>query len=118
MGCAACAAGAGRGATISRFACPSDSGAPPVHSRVSSPSGNAANQFFGFLNASAQISAAKELARAKGGSIDDVSRLGSGEFYVAGEGTAFTKVREPMCLSHHPASPPTTEEVIARAAAS
>lgn len=86
-----------------------------LHNRIS---GNAATQFFGFLNASAQISAAKELARAKGGSIDDVSRLGSGEFYVAGEGTAFTKVREPMCLSHHPASPPTTEEVIARAAAS
>jgi hypothetical protein len=35
---------------------------------------------------------------------------------VAAEGLAFEKVGEPMCLSFHPASPPTEEEVIARAA--
>jgi hypothetical protein len=28
----------------------------------------------------------------------------------------FERVREPMCLSFHPASPPTEEEVLARAA--
>jgi hypothetical protein len=84
-----------------------------LHNRIT---GNAALQFFGFLNSGAQINAAAELARAKGGQVDDISRLGSGRFYVAGEGLSFEKVRAPMCLSHHPASPPAAEEVIARAA--
>lgn len=86
-----------------------------LHNQIT---GNAATQFFGYLNAGAQIAAATELASRKGGRVDDISRLGAGEFYVAGAGTPFQKVREPMCLSHHPSSPPTTEEVLARAAAS
>jgi DNA helicase HerA-like ATPase len=86
-----------------------------LHNRIT---GNAATQFFGFLNSGAQIAAATELARNKGGRVDDISRLTSGQFYVAaGDGVSFVKVREPMCLSHHPASPPTAEEVLARAAA-
>jgi hypothetical protein len=84
-----------------------------LHNQIT---GNAATQFFGYLNAGAQIAAATELASRKGGRVDDISRLGLGEFYVAGVGTSFRKVREPMCLSHHPASPPTAEEVIERAA--
>lgn len=86
-----------------------------LHNRIS---GNAATQFFGFLNSGAQIVAAKELARAKNGKVDDISRLTSGQFYVASAGVGFVKVREPMCLSFHPPSPPTAEEVIARAARS
>ncbi|GAA1309108.1 helicase HerA domain-containing protein [Pseudonocardia xinjiangensis] len=85
-----------------------------LHNRIP---GNAATQFFGFLNSGAQINAATELARAKGGHVSDISRLTSGQFYVAGEGLAFEKVQEPMCLSHHPSSALTVEEVIARAAA-
>ncbi|GIH72886.1 ATPase [Sphaerimonospora thailandensis] len=77
--------------------------------------GNATTQFFGLLNAPSQITAARELARAKGGDVPDVSRLRSGEFYVAVEGAAFRKVRTPLCLSHHPSSPLTTEEVLERA---
>ncbi|MBC8091982.1 MAG: ATP-binding protein, partial [Pseudonocardia sp.] len=80
-----------------------------IHNQIA---GNAATQFFGFLNSGAQINAAAELARAKGGQVDDISRLVSGQFYVAREGVAFEKVREPMCLSFHPSSPPTSEEVI------
>ncbi|OPG11426.1 hypothetical protein B1L11_20610 [Microbispora sp. GKU 823] len=83
-----------------------------LHNRIT---GNAATQFFGLLNAPAQITAARELARAKGGDVPDVSRLRSGQFYAAFEGGAFTKVRTPMCLSHHPSSPLTSEEVVARA---
>ncbi len=83
-----------------------------LHNRVS---GNAATQFFGFLNSGVQIAAAVELARQKGSQIDDISRLRRGQFYVAGEGLAFEKVSEPMCLSFHPSSPPTEEEVIERA---
>ncbi|GAA2211955.1 hypothetical protein GCM10009850_074160 [Nonomuraea monospora] len=76
--------------------------------------GNSATQFFGLLNAPIQITAAREMARAKGGDVPDVSRLSSGEFYVAREGAAFAKTRVPMCLTWHPSSPLTTEEVIDR----
>ncbi|HEY4418172.1 MAG TPA: DUF87 domain-containing protein, partial [Pseudonocardia sp.] len=84
-----------------------------LHNRIP---GNAATQFFGYLNSGAQINAATELARAKGGQVSDISRLSSGQFYVASEGLAFERVQEPMCLSHHPPSPLTAEEVIRRAA--
>ncbi|MGW0059206.1 ATP-binding protein [Streptosporangium sandarakinum] len=77
--------------------------------------GNAATQLFGLLNAPAQIEAAKEMARAKGGQVTDVSRLTAGQFYLAPEGSAFTRTRVPMCLTHHPRAPLTAEEVIARA---
>jgi hypothetical protein len=77
--------------------------------------GNAATQFFGLLNASAQIQAATELARKKGGRVDDISRLPAGRFYGATEGGSFAKLQIPMCLSHHPASALTEEEVLRRA---
>ena len=81
-----------------------------LHNRVS---GNASTQFFGLLNAPAQISAAQELASRKGSPIPDVGRLPAGTFYAAVEGGRFVKLTTPLCLSHHPASPPTEEEVIA-----
>ncbi|WP_218009212.1 ATP-binding protein [Herbidospora cretacea] len=83
-----------------------------LHNRIP---GNAATQFYGLLNAQVQIEAAKEMARVKGGKADDIGSLMSGQFYVAPEGAGFAKVRTPLCLSHHPASPLTTEEVIERA---
>jgi DNA helicase HerA-like ATPase len=83
-----------------------------LHNRIP---GNAATQFFGLLNSPIQIDAAKEMARAKGGDVPDISRLESGQFYVAVEGAAFEKVRTPLCLSYHPKSPLTTEEVLDRA---
>ncbi|MEW9530203.1 DUF87 domain-containing protein [Microbispora sp. NPDC049125] len=86
-----------------------------LHNRIP---GNAATQFFGLLNAPAHITAATEMARAKGGAVPDVGKLRSGQFYVAVEGVTFKKVRTPLCLSHHLRSPLTTEEVVARATAS
>ncbi|GII91612.1 ATP-binding protein [Sinosporangium siamense] len=77
--------------------------------------GNASTQFFGLLNSPAQIGAAREMAAAKGGDIPHISRLATGHFYAAGEGTPFVHMRSPMCLSHHPASPLTAEEVLDRA---
>ncbi|MEV0336246.1 AAA family ATPase [Nocardia sp. NPDC050717] len=77
--------------------------------------GNAATQLIGLLNASIQIQAATELARAKGGRVEDISRLPAGRFYAATEGTGFGKVQVPMCLSHHPNSALTEDEVIERA---
>jgi hypothetical protein len=85
-----------------------------LHNRIP---GNAATQFFGFLNSPIQIAAAREMAQAKGGDVPDISRLRTGQFYVALEGTSLVRTQTPLCLSHHPKSPPTAEEVIARAKA-
>ncbi|GID27563.1 ATP-binding protein [Paractinoplanes brasiliensis] len=86
-----------------------------LHNRIP---GNASTQFFGLLNSPVQIAAARDLAHAKGGDMPDVGRLGAGQFYVALEGTSFVKAQTPLCLTHHPASPLTTEEVVQRARAS
>jgi len=74
--------------------------------------GNAATQFYGLLNSPAQIATANELARVKGGRVPDISRLRAGNFYAALEGEAFHRIRTPWCLSFHPPSPLTTEEVL------
>jgi Helicase HerA, central domain len=83
-----------------------------LHNRIP---GNATTQFFGLLNAQVQVDAVREMAKMKGGDVPDISRLRSGEFYVAVEGEPPHKVRTPLCLSHHPRSPLTTDEVLARA---
>lgn len=74
--------------------------------------GNAATQFFGFLNSPVQIDAAQEMARAKGSAATDIGRLKTGQFYAAVEGEGFSKIQAPLCLSYHPKSPLTSEEVI------
>jgi hypothetical protein len=84
-----------------------------LHNRIP---GNASTQFFGRLNAPAQIAAAREMARAKGSDVADIAQLGTGHFYAAIEGSGFVRIRAPLCLSHHPAGPLTTEEVLERAA--
>jgi hypothetical protein len=83
-----------------------------LHNRIP---GNATTQFFGLLNSGTQINAATELAKAKGGRVDDIARLATGQFYAAGEGGRFEKVKVPMCLSYHPPSPLTPDEVVERA---
>jgi DNA helicase HerA-like ATPase len=77
--------------------------------------GNAVTQFFGLLSAPAQIAAARDFARAKGGDVPAVGRLAAGEFYLATEGTGFSRIHTPYCLSHHPDSPLREDEVLARA---
>ena len=64
--------------------------------------GNAATQFFGLFNSPIQIAAAKEMAQAKGGAVQDISLLTAGQFYGASEGLPFTKLTTPLCLSYHP----------------
>jgi DNA helicase HerA-like ATPase len=85
-----------------------------IHNRIV---GNAATQFFGFINSPTQVAAAKEMAAARNSTVLDISRLHAGEFYAVMEGTPFRKITAPMCLSHHPSSALTAEEVLARAAA-
>jgi len=83
-----------------------------LHNRIP---GNAATQFFGFLNSPSQIAAAQEIARSKGGNVSEISRLKAGEFYLAAEGSGLQRLKAPYSLSYHPRSPLTTDEVISRA---
>ncbi|MFC5945649.1 ATP-binding protein, partial [Micromonospora harpali] len=83
-----------------------------LHNRIP---GNAATQLYGLMNSPIQIEAAREMARAKGGDVPDISRLTVGEFYLAAEGAAPQKIRTPLSLTHHPRSPLTVEEVLDRA---
>jgi hypothetical protein len=85
-----------------------------IHNRIV---GNAATQFYGFLNSPVQISAAKEMAQAKGNAAMDIARLTAGQFYSMGEGLPFRKLMTPMCLSYHPSGALTPEEILERARA-
>lgn len=85
-----------------------------LHNRIP---GNAATQFFGLLTVPAQFAAARDIARAKGSEVPDIAQLSKGQFYAAIEGGSFVKVRVPMCLSYHPSSALTAEEVLSRATA-
>ena len=80
-----------------------------LHNRIP---GNATTQFFGLLNAPAQIAAAQEMAAQKGGDARGIARLRPGEFFVGSDMVPFRRVRSPMCLSHHPPSPMTQEEIL------
>jgi hypothetical protein len=46
--------------------------------------------------------------------LDNLSGLSAGTFYAAGEGTTFTRIQAPMCLSHH-TRPLREDEVVDRA---
>ncbi len=83
-----------------------------LHNRIA---GNASTQFYGLLNSPSHVEAAKEMARVKGGSVPDVGRLPAGQFYAAVEGTEFRRTATPLCLTYHPKSPPTEDEVLALA---
>jgi hypothetical protein len=86
-----------------------------IHNRIV---GNAATQYFGFINSPTQVAAAKEMAAARGSAVLDISRLTAGEFYAVTEGAPFRRITAPMCLSHHPPSALTAEDVLARASGS
>lgn len=83
-----------------------------IHNTIS---GNATTQFFGRLNHPTHIEAAQDLARRKGRNLSDLGLLSMGDFYLTGEGIAFQKVHSPLCLTHHPRSPLTADEVVERA---
>jgi DNA helicase HerA-like ATPase len=83
-----------------------------IHNRIV---GNAATQLFGFINSPVQVAAVREMAAAKASTVMDIARLRAGEFYLGDEGSEFRKVRTPMCLSYHPSSALSAEEVLIRA---
>lgn len=76
--------------------------------------GNTANQFIGRLTANAQIDAAKAMAQSRNSDLDNLGGLPPATFYAAGEGTAYSKIEVPICLSHH-AEPLHEDEIIERA---
>ena len=77
---------------------------------------NCTTHVYGRMSSPATIQATQELMSAKGGSADDIGRLTRGEFYFSTDGfNRPVKVRTPMCLSWHPANPPTADEVIQKA---
>jgi hypothetical protein len=79
---------------------------------------NCTTHFYGRMSSPATIEATRELMAAKGGAADDIGRLGRGEFYFSTEGLRRpVKVRTPLCLSFHPANPPTAEEIVEKARA-
>ncbi len=77
---------------------------------------NCSTQFFGRQNSPAAIETVKEQLTQRGASGNDVAKLPKGVFYVFTEGlSSAIKVATPLCLSHHPPSPPSEEEVLAMA---
>jgi hypothetical protein len=77
---------------------------------------NCTTHVYGRMSSPATIQATQELMSAKGGAADDIGRLTRGEFYFSTDGfNRPVKIRTPMCLSWHPANPPTADEVIRKA---
>jgi DNA helicase HerA-like ATPase len=77
---------------------------------------NCTTHIYGRMSSPASIQATQQLMAAKGGSAEDIARLTRGEFYFSTEGYARpVKIHTPLCLSWHPANPPTAEEVIQKA---
>jgi hypothetical protein len=77
--------------------------------------GNSTTLFIGQLNSPTQIAAAREMARSKGGTLEHIGALKPGQFYLSTEGSRFDRMRAPNCLSYHPKSALTPEEVVQRA---
>ena len=76
---------------------------------------NCATQFLGVLSGSANLEAARDLAKSRGSSIEDIGALETGQFYAAGPGAGFARIKAPLCLTHH-SSALTREEIVLRAA--
>ncbi|MGO9170762.1 MAG: ATP-binding protein [Rhodomicrobium sp.] len=74
---------------------------------------NCTTQFIGKANAPAAIETAQELIRERGGRADDIARLDRGQFYVYSAGFSEpAKILTPLCLSYHPATPLSEDEVV------
>lgn len=79
---------------------------------------NCTTHVYGRMSSVASIDATRELMAAKGGAADDLAKLSRGVFYFSTEGLPRpVKVRTALCLSYHPANPPTAAEVVQAARA-
>ena len=74
---------------------------------------NCTTQFYGKMGSETDAKTVKQLIHDKGGAADDIGKLPRGEFYFSTEGSLRPfKVRTPLCLSWHPPTPPTGEEIL------
>ncbi len=81
--------------------------------------GNAATQFYGLLNSPRPDRRGEGDGRGEGRHGTRYRPAAAGQFYAAVEGGAeFRKTQTPLCLTYHPKSPPTEEEVLELARAS
>jgi len=81
---------------------------------------NCATHFYGKVNSPAAIAAVRGLIEEKGGSGEDVARLGQGQFYAHNAElglTAPVRIAAPLCLSFASRNTPDEADVIRRAAA-
>ncbi len=77
---------------------------------------NCSTQFYGRQNSPAAIDTVKDQLSQRGTPGSDVAKLPRGVFYAFTEGlSAAVKIQTPLCLSHHPSSPPDESEVLERA---
>ena len=77
---------------------------------------NCSTQFLGKQNSPTDQQTVRLMIAATGGTAEDIGKLSMGEFYFKTQdsGKPF-KLKTPLCLSYHPANPPTPEEVVERA---
>lgn len=83
-----------------------------IHNQIA---GNCATQMIGYLNSPTQIAAVKEMVSARQAKMLTGTSLSAGEFYMRSEGRQLRKVAAPLCLSYHPPSALTAEEIVALA---
>lgn len=77
---------------------------------------NCATLLVGKANSPAAIETVKRLLEEKGGTGSDVGKLARGTFYLSAAARPKpVKLATPLCLSHHPSSPPSEAEVLMRA---
>lgn len=77
---------------------------------------NCSTQFYGRQNSPAAIDTVKDQLTQRGTSGNDVAKLPRGVFYAFTEGLpAAIKIQTPLCLSHHPSSPPDETEILSKA---
>lgn len=80
---------------------------------------NCTTHLYGRMSSPATIEATRDLMAAKGGAADDLGRLAHGRFYFSTQGIPRpVKIETSLCLSWHPANPPTAAEVVKAARAS
>jgi hypothetical protein len=80
-----------------------------LHNRVV---GSASIQFYGKIRAAAQVEAAHKLLGERDGGALDVSKLERGQFRVVMPDEPVRKVEVAMCLSHHPRSALSPDEIV------
>ncbi|MDH3346518.1 MAG: DUF87 domain-containing protein [Desulfobulbaceae bacterium] len=77
---------------------------------------NCTTQIYGKTNSPTALKTVQDMLQDKGGSGKDVARLKIGQFFLTNEKhNVPIKIQTPLCLSHHPSTPPEENSVLASA---